>query len=337
MLTRQLGTQGLTVSAIGLGCMGMSDFYGGNDEQQSLAVLAAALEVGVSFWDTSDIYGPHTNEQLLGRFFKQHPAAREQVQLASKFGIVRNEQGEFVGLNGRPEYVKAACDASLKRLQVDHLDLYYQHRVDPQVPIEETVGAMADLVSAGKVRYVGLSEASENTIRRAHAVHPLTAVQSEYSLWSRDVEESVLPACQHLQIGFVPYSPLGRGFLTGAIRGRGDLQPDDWRLQAPRFSAQNFDLNLALVAQVNQLAESKGCTNAQLALAWLLAQYEQIVPIPGTRRIARLSENAQASAVELTEQELSAIDEVLGAIAVQGARYPEAASLLLCGDTPELA
>ncbi|WP_116364283.1 aldo/keto reductase [Parahaliea mediterranea] len=335
MDTRLLGRQGLRVSAMGLGCMGMSDFYGGADEAANLAVLDGALQQGVTFWDTADMYGPWTNEQLLGRFFKQQPHARAQVQLATKFGNVRNARGEFLGVNGRPEYVKSACDASLKRLGVDYIDLYYQHRVDPQVPIEDTVGAMAELVAAGKVRHLGLSEASAQTLRRASAVHPIAALQSEYSLWSRDVEAEILPTCRELGIGFVAYSPLGRGFLTGAIRSRSDLDADDWRLNNPRFSAENFHLNLQLVDAVSALANDRGCTPAQLALAWLLARDDALVAIPGTRSLQRLAENAAAVSLVLDEQAQAQLHSALQAIAVQGTRYPEAGLALLGGDTPE--
>lgn len=336
MLMRQLGNQGLSVSAIGLGCMGMSDFYGRSDQASNLAVLAKALELGVTFWDTADMYGHGRNEELLGRFFQQHPAAREQVQLASKFGIQRNAQGDYTGINGRPEYIKQACDASLRRLGVEQLDLYYQHRVDQQVPIEETIGAMAELVKAGKVKYLGLSEASSQTIARAHKVHPISAVQSEYSLWSRDIEESVLGTCQRLGIGFVPYSPLGRGFLTGAIRQRSDLQADDWRLFSPRFSEENFAQNLLLVDKVAAMAQEKACTSAQLALAWLLAQAPGIVPIPGTRSNQRLAENAAATDLTLSTIELTALNQTLEQTLIQGDRYPEAFKSLLFADTPAL-
>jgi len=335
MQYRKLGNQGLTVSAIGLGCMGMSDFYGSSDPLENMKVLAAAIEQGVTFWDTADMYGPWTNEELLGRFFREHPGTRDRVQLATKFANVRNAQGDFLGISGKPEYVKSACDASLRRLGVDCIDLYYQHRVDPEVPIEDTVGAMAELVQAGKVRYLGLSEASARTIRRASAVHPITALQTEYSLWSRDVEEEILPACFELGIGFVAYSPLGRGFLTGAISSRDDLDADDWRLNNPRFSEENFDLNLKLVKAVEQLAADKGCTPAQLALAWLLMQGERVVAIPGTRSVKRLAENAGAASLSLTATELAALDGVLSACEVRGARYPAAAVSLLAGDTPE--
>ncbi|MBN7798321.1 aldo/keto reductase [Parahaliea mediterranea] len=335
MLRRTLGTQGLEVSAIGLGCMGMSDFYGASEEAGNLKVLAAALDAGLTFWDTADMYGPWTNEQLLGRFFNDHPRAREQVQLATKFGNRRNARGEFLGVCGRPEYVKDCCDASLERLGVDCIDLYYQHRVDPEVPIEDTVGAMAELVKAGKVKYLGLSEASARTLRRAHAEHPITALQSEYSLWSRDVEDEVLPVCRELGIGFVAYSPLGRGFLTGAIRRRGDLEESDWRLHNPRFAEENFHLNLELVTAVEALAADKGCSSAQLALAWLLARGQDVVPIPGTRSLRRLRENAEATEVALDGSDLERLEATLANFEVQGTRYPEAARSLLFGDTPE--
>ncbi|MFV8816771.1 aldo/keto reductase [Haliea sp. E17] len=336
MQNRKLGSQGLSVSAIGLGCMGMSDFYGSSEEKTNLAVLAAALEQGVTFWDTADMYGPWTNEELLGRFFRQHPGARDKVKLATKFANMRNAGGEFLGVNGRPDYVKSACDASLRRLGVEHIDLYYQHRVDPQVPIEETVGAMAELVAAGKVRYLGLSEASARTLRRASSVHPITALQSEYSLWSRSVEAEILPTCRELGIGFVAYSPLGRGFLTGAIRSRADLEASDWRLNNPRFAEENFQLNLQLVALVEQLAAARGCTPAQYALAWLLSQDQRIVAIPGTRSEQRIAENAGAAALVLDGAELERLDSALAGIEVHGSRYPKAAVSLLEGDTPEL-
>jgi len=337
MQNRKLGNQGLTVSAIGLGCMGMSDFYGSSDASENMKVLAAALEQGITFWDTADMYGPWTNEELLGRFFREHPGTRDKVQLATKFANIRNAKGEFIGISGKPEYVKSACDASLKRLGVDCIDLYYQHRVDQEVPIEDTVGAMAELVEAGKVRYLGLSEASARTIRRASAVHPITALQTEYSLWSREVEEEILPACFELGVGFVAYSPLGRGFLTGTIRNRDDLEAGDWRLNNPRFSEENFHLNLKLVETVEQLAAAKRCTAAQLALAWLLAQDERLVAIPGTRSVQRLAENAGAVSLSFTDGELSALNEAIEACEVHGGRYPPAAVSVLMGDTPEQA
>jgi aryl-alcohol dehydrogenase-like predicted oxidoreductase len=319
---RNLGRQGLTVSAIGLGCMGMSDFYGQSEEANNLAVLNHAIDRGVNFLDTADMYGVGRNEQLLAQVLRTR---RDEVVLATKFGNVRAENGDHLGVDGRPEYVAAACDASLKRLGVERIDLYYQHRVDPRTPIEDTVGAMARLVEAGKVRHLGLSEASAQTLRRAVAVHPIAALQSEYSLWTRDVEDEVLPTCRELGIGFVAYSPLGRGFLTGAIRNTDDLAADDWRRQNPRFQAGNIDQNRALVDAVTELANARGCTPAQLALAWLLHRAPDIVPIPGTRRIARLDENADAALIELDDAELQRIEAVLATHAVAGMRYPEAA------------
>lgn len=318
---RTLGRDGLTVSAIGLGCMGMSDFYGPADDAQNLAVLNHAIDIGINFLDTADMYGVGRNEELIGRVLKTR---RKEVVLATKFGNVRAPDGTFLGVDGRPEYVAAACDASLKRLGVEHIDLYYQHRVDPRVPIEETVGAMARLVEAGKVRFLGLSEASASTIRRAASVHPIAALQSEYSLWTRDVEKDVLPTCRELGIGFVAYSPLGRGFLTGAIRKFDDLAPDDWRRNNPRFQGENFEINRRLVEAVTQIAAERKCTPAQLALAWLLHQGEDIVPIPGTRSIARLDENAAAARLRLSDEDLQRIDQVLSSHTVVGTRYPEA-------------
>lgn len=326
---RKLGDSGLEVSPVGLGCMGMSDFYGEHNDRASLETLAAATEIGVHFWDTSDIYGPHTNEQLLGRYFKENPEDREKIVLATKFGILRDDQGQFVGVNGRPEYVKEACEASLQRLGVDHIDLYYQHRMDPSVPIEETVGAMAELVKEGKIRYLGLSEAGAETLKRANAVHSISALQSEYSLWSRDLEESILPTCKELDIGLVAYSPLGRGFLTGNIKSRADLSEDDWRLNNPRFSEENFESNLILVDRLKELALEKSCTPAQLALAWINHQCENYVAIPGTRNVKRLTENAKAMDVELTESDLELINSNITADLVQGTRYPEAMMALL--------
>jgi aryl-alcohol dehydrogenase-like predicted oxidoreductase len=326
MQTRELGRSGLRVSAIGLGCMGMSEFYGPRDEAQSLATLRHALDSGVFFWDTADIYGPATNERLVGRALA---GVRDRVVLATKFGIVRDNADEFVGVNGRPEYVREACDASLKRLGVAHIDLYYQHRVDPATPIEETVGAMARLVEQGKVRHLGLSEASADTLRRANKVHPITALQTEYSLWSRDVERDILPACRELGIGLVAYSPLGRGFLSGQIKTIDDLADDDWRRSNPRFQGENFPKNLELVKRVQEIANEKSCTPAQLALAWLLTKGDDIVPIPGTRRVERLDENAGAVEVALSVQELSAIDSVMPPGAAAGTRYAEAAMQLL--------
>ncbi len=318
---RQLGRQGLTVSTIGLGCMGMSDFYGPADEEASLAVLNHAIDIGVNFLDTADMYGVGANERLLSRVLEKR---RNEIVIATKFGNMRAEDGTHLGVNGRPEYVRSACEASLKRLQVEHIDLYYQHRVDPHVPIEDTVGAMADLVKAGKVLHLGLSEASSQTIRRAAAVHPIAALQTEYSLWTRDVEAEILPLCKQLGIGFVPYSPLGRGFLTGAIRDLDALAPGDWRRSNPRFQGDNMAHNLALVDAVKALARKRGCTPAQLALSWLLHQGEHIVPIPGTRSMARLDENAEAVSITLTAEEVRYIGEVLRQSPVAGLRYAPA-------------
>jgi len=321
MEQRHLGGQGLVVSAMGLGCMGMSEFYGLRDDAESLRTIHRALELGITFLDTADVYGPYTNEQLVGRAIRDR---RDQVVLATKFGNVRGPDGSWAGINGRPEYVRQACDASLSRLGVDHIDLYYQHRVDPNVPIEETVGAMADLVRAGKVRYLGLSEAGAATIRRAQAVHPITALQTEYSLWSRDPEDEIIPTCRELEIGFVAYSPLGRGFLSGQIRRLEDLAPDDWRRNNPRFQGDNFARNIALVARIEQLARAEGCTPSQLALAWVLAQGDDIVPIPGTKRVRYLEENAAAADVRLTAAELAAIDATSPKNVAAGERYPAA-------------
>ncbi|RQP25446.1 aldo/keto reductase [Albitalea terrae] len=321
MPRRTLGNQDLQVSAIGLGCMGMSDFYGPADEQQSLKVLNHAIDIGVNFLDTADMYGINgANERLLSQVLRTR---RNEVVLATKFGNVRGPDGAFLGIDGSPDYVRRACDASLQRLGVDHIDLYYQHRVDRKVPIEETVGAMAELVKAGKVRHLGLSEASATTIRRAAKVHPIAALQSEYSLWTRDLEADIVPVLDELGIGLVAYSPLGRGFLTGAIQSAEQLAPNDWRRQNPRFQEQNLKANLALVDAVKSLAADRGCTPAQLALAWLLQRSPRIVPIPGTRRIERLEENAGAVAVSLNAAELAKIDEVLKLQPVAGLRYPE--------------
>jgi len=321
MEKRYLGKNNLEVSALGLGCMGMSDFYGGRDEAESICTLNLALERGVTLLDTADIYGVGRNEELVGKVIAGH---RSEVVLATKFGNLRSAKGRFLGINGRPEYVKSACDASLQRLGIDYIDLYYLHRVDPNTPIEETVGALSDLVQSGKIRYIGLSEAAPDTIRRANAVHPVTAVQTEYSLWSRDVEDEILPVCRELGIGFVPYSPLGRGFLTGQIQKFEDLEADDFRRISPRFQGANFKKNLDLVQRVKEIADRKGCKPSQLALAWLLAQGNDIVPIPGTKRTVYLEENIGALDVQLTSEDLAHIDEVAPKGAAFGDRYPEA-------------
>ncbi|MCA8960116.1 MAG: aldo/keto reductase [Planctomycetes bacterium] len=319
MKTRTIGGQ--PVSAIGLGCMGMSDFYGSRQDAESIDVLHRALDLGVNFLDTSDIYGPHTNELLVGRAIR---GRRDDVFLATKFGVLRDANGAFVGVRGDAAYVKEACEASLKRLGVDTIDLYYQHRVDPKTPIEETVGALAELVRAGKVQHIGLSEAAPATLRRAAKVHPVAALQTEYSLWSREPEAELLPLCRELGTTFVAYSPIGRGFLTGAITSIDDLAADDYRRSSPRFQGANFPKNLDLVKEIERRAEEKGCTSAQLALAWILARAPHIIPIPGTTRISRLEENAAAADIELTAEELEAIDAVFPIDAAAGLRYPEA-------------
>ncbi len=321
MKTRQLGTKGPTVSAIGLGCMGMSDFYGPASEEEAIATIHQALDRGVTLIDTADVYGPFTNERLVGRALA---GRRDGVVLATKFGNVRTEDGQWKGVNGRPEYVRQACDASLKRLGVDHIDLYYQHRVDRQVPIEETVGAMAELVRAGKVRHLGLSEAAAATIRRAHATHPIAALQTEYSLWTRDPEEEILPTVRELGIAFVAYSPLGRGFLTGRFRSGKDFAEGDFRASNPRMSGDNLAKNVALADRVRALAAEKKITAGQLALAWVLAQGEQVVPIPGTTKRTHLDENLAAADVILTAQDLARLDQAFPRDAAAGARYAEA-------------
>ncbi|KMK84407.1 aldo/keto reductase [Pectobacterium brasiliense] len=320
MQQRKLGANGPQVSAIGLGCMGMSDFYStAQDEKESIATLHRALELGVTLLDTADMYGPHTNELLLGKAIK---GKREQVFLATKFGIIRDPANPNArGVCGKPDYIRRAVEGSLTRLGTDVIDLYYQHRIDPTVPIEETVGTLAELVQEGKIRYIGLSEASATTLERAHRVHPITALQSEYSLWTRDMETEILPTCERLGIGFVPYSPLGRGFLTGAIRSPDDLAADDFRRTNPRFSGENFGKNLQLVEKINQLAQEKQVTPSQLALAWVLAQGEHIVPIPGTKRRRYLEENVSALDVTLTKEELAAIDAIFPPDAAAGERY----------------
>ena len=324
METRRLGSGGLEVSMLGLGCMGMSEFYGPSDEDEAVTVIRRALDLGITFLDTADMYGPFTNERLVGR---AAGGRRDEVVVATKFGNVRGPNGERLGIRGDAPYVRQACDASLERLGVESIDLYYQHRVDPQTPIEETVGAMAELVAAGKVRHLGLSEAAPATVRRAHAVHPITALQSEYSLWTRDPEDEVLPTVRELGIGFVAYSPLGRGFLSGRFRSPEDLDPDDFRRQHPRFQGQNFRRNLDLVERVQAVAESKEVTPAQLALAWVLSRGDDIVPIPGTKRVRYLLENAGALAVELTEDDLAGIEAAFPRGATAGDRYADMSSV----------
>jgi aryl-alcohol dehydrogenase-like predicted oxidoreductase len=321
MHTVSLGSQGLTVSRQGLGCMGMSEFYGGRDDRESIAAIHRALELGVTFLDTADMYGPFTNEELVGRAIADR---REQAIVATKFANVRGADGAFLGVRGDAAYVKEACDASLRRLGIDHIDLYYQHRVDPKTPIEETVGAMAELVTEGKVRYLGLSEAAPETIRRAHAVHPITALQTEYSIWAREPEAEILPTLRELGIGFVPYSPLGRGFLTGTLRTLDQLDDDDFRHQQPRLQGDNLAANIAIVEQVDAVAAAHGATPAQVALAWVHAKGEDVVPIPGTKRVRYLEENAAALDVALTADDLAALD---GAGQAAGDRYADMSSV----------
>jgi aryl-alcohol dehydrogenase-like predicted oxidoreductase len=324
MKKRRLGKQGLEVSALGLGCMGMSEFYGAGNEAEAIATIRRALDLGVSFLDTADMYGPFKNERLVGEAIA---GRHDEVQLATKFGNERRSDGSWVGINGSPEYVRAACDASLERLGVETIDLYYQHRVDASVPIEETVGAMAELVQAGKVRFLGLSEAAPSTIRRAHAVHPISALQTEYSLWTRDVEEEILPTVRELGIGFVPYSPLGRGFLSAGIRSQDDLEEGDFRAHNPRFQPGNIERNLELVDQIAEIAAEKKVSPAQLALAWVLAQGDDVVPIPGTTKVAHLEHNLKALEIELTGEDLARIGEAFPPGATAGERYPNMSSV----------
>ncbi|UJX46908.1 aldo/keto reductase [Xanthobacter sp. YC-JY1] len=323
---RSLGRSGLSASAIGLGCMGMSEFYGPSDDEQSLATLAAALDLGINFFDTADMYGVGHNERLLGRFLK---GRRDRIILATKFGNVRGPNGERLGVSGTPDYVRSACDASLERLGIDTIDLYYQHRVDPKTPIEATVGAMKGLVEAGKVRFLGLSECSMATLRKAHAVHPITAVQIEYSLWSRDPEEEMLAACRELGVAFVAYSPLGRSFLTGAVTSPDTLAADDFRRANPRFSGDALKANLTLVEALKDFAAAKGATSAQIALAWILNKQDNVIPIPGTRRQKYLEENVAATRIRLSPEEVSTLDAFFAPEAVAGTRYPEAAMAML--------